>query len=93
MPFKPRPGGCLTPAVCLAASEAQLIALIRLKDANHRTVFGRYSQLEPRPALDYWEAGQRIVSLSRCKPPLITGIDEESFSLELHDDEARYKAY
>ena len=48
---------------------------------------------EPRPTLGYWEAGQRIVSLSRCNLPIIIGIEEESFSVDLHADEARFAAF
>ena len=77
----------------LGASEAQLIALVGSKNANHSTVFTRYLRSKPRPTLDYWEAGQRIVSLSRCEPPIIDGVDEERFSLDLHDDKARFNAY
>ena len=77
----------------LGASEAQLLALVGSKTANHSTVFTRYLRSKTRPTLDYWEAGQRIVSLSRCKPPIIEGVDEEMFSLNLHDDKARFNAY
>ena len=77
----------------LSATEAHLLTLIQSKDANHSTIFTRYLQSEPRPTLDYWEAGRRIVSLSQCEPPVIIGVGEDSFSLDLHDDKARVAAY
>ena len=77
----------------LAVSEARLLGLIETGCAGHNQVFTAYLQSEPPPTLDYWEAGQRIVDLSRCEPPLILGVDEDRFTLELHDDTARYAAY
>ena len=77
----------------LTATEAHLLTLINSTDANHSTIFTRYLESQPRPTLDYWEAGRRIISLSRCAPPVIIGIEEESFSLDLHEDKARFAAY
>lgn len=77
----------------LSASEAQLLALIKCNGANYETVFGGYVQLRPRATLDYWEVGRRIISLSRCNPPIIIGVGEDSFSLDLHDDKARFDAF
>jgi hypothetical protein len=68
----------------LSASEAQLLALIKSKFANHETVFSGYLHSGPRSTLDYWEVGRRIVSLSRGNPPVVIGVEEDSFSLDLH---------
>jgi hypothetical protein len=77
----------------LSATEAQLLDLISLEGASFSTVFSGYFQLRPRPTLGYWEVGRRIVSLSRCDPPIIIGVDEDSFSLDLHGDKSRLDAY
>ena len=77
----------------LGASERQLLAQFKNAPNNHGAVIGGYIGIQPRATLDYWEIGRRIVSLSRCEPPIILGVGESSFSVELHDDQARFAAY
>ncbi len=42
---------------------------------------------------DYWRHGEILIELCHCKEPLLIGIEEKEFSLDLHDDIKRYKKF
>ena len=61
--------------------------------ANYETVLGGYTASRPRPTPGFWDAGERTFSLACCDPPIIVGIKEKNFSIDLFADKAYYDAY
>ena len=41
----------------------------------------------------YWEQGALLDGLARCRKPLVSGLKEGPFTMQLHDDRARHKRY
>jgi hypothetical protein len=41
----------------------------------------------------YWETGALLDGLARCRKPLVSGLKDGPFSMELHDDRARHRRY
>jgi hypothetical protein len=41
----------------------------------------------------YWEQGALLDGLARCRKPLVSGLKEGPFTMELHDDRERRKRY
>ncbi len=41
----------------------------------------------------YWEQGVLLDGLARCRKPLVSGLKEGPFTMELHDDRARHRRY
>lgn len=41
----------------------------------------------------YWEQGALLDGLARCRKPLVSGLKDGPFSMELHDDRARHTRY
>jgi hypothetical protein len=41
----------------------------------------------------YWEVGALLDNLAHCPVPLVSGLDEGPFTLEMHDDRDRHQRY
>jgi hypothetical protein len=78
----------------LGATEMRMLELISEGNACPPDVFPGHEKRNKRRVFGYWEIGSLLDGLARCPAPVVTGLDEGPFTLEMHDDRdrrARYK--
>jgi hypothetical protein len=80
-------------STALTSSETALLNIISKGLAGPMRVIGEYLADNPVSVLDYWELGQVMHRLGQCHVPVVVGLTEGSFTLELHDDPDRFEAY
>ena len=76
----------------LSASQMLLLDQIAREPAQLRDVFALLVG-EGASLVDYWRLGEILVDLFAAPTPAATGINERSFTLSTHDDEARRHAF
>jgi hypothetical protein len=54
-------------------------------------VFPGQEKANMQRVFHYWEIGELLDGLARC--PVISGLDDGPFSLEMHNDESRHERY
>jgi hypothetical protein len=77
----------------LGASELRILELISAGYAHPFEVFPHFKQRFQRRVYGYWEAGALLDGLALAPNPAVSGLAEWPFTLEMHDDAARYARY
>ena len=77
----------------LGATEMRMLELISEGDANPFTVFPGNTRRNKRRVFNYWEVGVLLDGLAHCPNPVVSGLDEGPFTLEMHDNRDRYDRY
>lgn len=82
------------PGSGLGATEMRMLKLISDGNACPPDVFPGHEKRNKRRVFGYWEVGALLDGLAHCPAPVVSGLDEGPFTLEMHDDRdrrARYK--
>jgi hypothetical protein len=79
-------------ATGLGATEMHMLELISASKLGPFDVFPG-GQRNKRRVFGYWEAGALLDGLAHCPEPVVSGLDEGPFTLEMHDDRHRYERY
>jgi hypothetical protein len=82
-----------TAATGLGATEMQMLELISEGNAGPFDVFPGHEKRNERRAFGYWEVGSLLDGLAQCPVPVVTGLREGPFTLEMHDDRSRHERY
>jgi hypothetical protein len=80
-------------ATGLGATEMRMLELVSAGEARPSDLFPGYRKHNKRRVFDYWEVGALLDGLAYCLAPAVSGLDEGPFTLEMHDDDQRYKRY
>ena len=76
----------------LGATEMRMLEFISGEKTTPADVFSHEAREVGRP-FGYWEQGALLDGLARCRKPLVSGLKDGPFSMELHDDRARRTRY
>jgi len=76
----------------LGATEMRMLAFISEWKPNPRDV-GLQEARDSGRVFGYWEQGALLDGLARCRKPLVSGLKEGPFTMELHDDRVRRRRY
>jgi len=77
----------------LTAAETRLLEIISTGPIPPLRAIAEYYRNTPVRVLDYWELGERLHGLAHCEAPVILGLDDGPFNLDLHDDCERFEHY
>jgi hypothetical protein len=77
----------------LGATEMRMLELIFEGNACPPDVFPGHEKRNQRRVFGYWEIGSLLDGLARCPAPVVSGLDEGPFTLEMHDDRDRHTRY
>ncbi len=79
----------------LGATEMRLLQLIEEDEGAARPpdLFPGHRQRNERRVYDYWPVGDLLDRLAHCPSPALTGLAEGPFTVEMHEDPARYARY
>jgi hypothetical protein len=77
----------------LGATEMRMLELIAPGDVRPFDVFPGHEKPNERRVFHYWEVGALLDGLARCSKPVVSGLDEGPFSLEMHNDDSRHERY
>jgi hypothetical protein len=77
----------------LGATEMRMLELISAGDASPADVFPGHRKPNERRVFNYWEAGSLLDGLAHCSAPVISGLDEGPFTIEMHEDRNRHARY
>jgi hypothetical protein len=77
----------------LGATEMRMLELIAEGDAGPFDVFPGHEKRNTRRVFDYWQIGALLDGLARGPAPLVSGLDEAPFTLEMHEDRDRHQRY
>lgn len=80
-------------ATGLGATEMRMLELISAGNAGPFDVFPGDNGRNQRRVFGYWEVGTLLDGLARCPEPVVSGLDEGPFTLEMHDDRNRLERY
>jgi hypothetical protein len=80
-------------ATGLGATETRILELIAPGHAQPFDVFPGYQKRNERRVFDYWEIGALLDGLARCPAPVLSGLEEGPFSLDMHNDDLRHARY
>ena len=81
-------------ATGLGATEMRMLELISAGNARPFDVFPGDKKRNERRVFGYWEVGALLEGrLAHCREPVVSGLDEGPFTLEMHDDRNRYERY
>jgi hypothetical protein len=81
------------PATGLGATEMRMLEFISEGNAGPFDVFPGYKKRNERRAFSYWTIGVLLDGLARGPAPLVSGLDEGPFTLEMHEDRDRHQRY
>lgn len=56
-------------------------------------LFPTHHKRNERRVFEYWAVGELLDGLAHCPAPVISGLDEGPFTLEMHDDRKRRERY
>jgi hypothetical protein len=76
----------------LGATEMRMLGFISKWKPTPPDVFV-YDVRDSGRVFDYWQLGAFLDGLARCRKPLVSGLNEGPFTMELHDDRARHRRY
>jgi hypothetical protein len=79
-------------ATGLGTTEMHMLELISASNLGPFDVFPG-GQRNKRRVFSYWEVGALLEGLAHCPGPVVSGLDEGPFTLEMHDDRNRYERY
>jgi hypothetical protein len=77
----------------LGVSQLRILELISAGYTRPFEVFPHHRQRFQRRVFDYWEAGALLEGLVLAQSPAVSGLAEWPFTLEMHNDAARYARY
>ena len=77
----------------LGATETRMLELISAGELGPFDVFPGDERRNKRRAFGYWESGILLDGLAHCPEPVVSGLDEGPFTLEMHDDRDRRERY
>ncbi|MBW7973058.1 hypothetical protein [Bradyrhizobium sp. BR 10289] len=77
----------------LGATETRILELAALGNARPFDVFPGHQKRNERRVFDYWEVGTLLDGLVRCPVPVVSGLEEGPFTLEMHNDAIRHARY
>jgi len=77
----------------LGATEMRMLELILEGNVCPLDVFPGHEKRNKRRVFGYWEIGSLLDGLARCPAPVVSGLDEGPFTLEMHDDRDRHARY
>jgi hypothetical protein len=77
----------------LGASEMRMLEIISAGNVSPFDVFPGYRKNNTRRVFEYWETGSLLDGLARGPAPAVSGLDEGSFTEDLHDDADRHARY
>jgi len=77
----------------LGASELRMLELIAAGYTHPFDVFPHYRERFQRRVFGYWEAGTLLERLALAPSPAVSGLAEWPFTLEMHNEAARYARY
>ena len=80
-------------ATGLGAIEMRILELISAGDARPFDVFPGYRKRNKRRVFDHWEVGSLLDGLAHCPAPLVSGLDDGRFTIEMHGDRDRHHRY
>jgi hypothetical protein len=80
-------------ATGLGATETRMLELISAGNAGPFDVFPGDNRPNKRRVFGYWEIGALLDGLAHCPEPVVSGLDEGPFTLEMHDDRNRHERY
>jgi hypothetical protein len=81
------------PATGLGATEMRMLELISEGNVGPFDVFPGYKKRNERRAFSYWTIGTLLDGLARGPAPLVSGLDEGPFTVEMHEDGDRLQRY
>lgn len=76
----------------LGATEMRMLDFISGWKPTPRDV-GLHEARDSGRVFGYWEQGALLDGLGRCRKPLVSGLKEGPFTMELHDDRERHRRY
>jgi hypothetical protein len=76
----------------LGATEMRMLGFIGEWEPTPRDV-GRHEARDSGRVFDYWEQGAMLDGLALCRKPLVSGLKEGPFTMDLHNDRERFKRY
>ena len=77
----------------LGASEMRILELISAGYERPFDVFPHYGERFQRRVFGYWEAGALLEAVALAPTPAVSGLAEWPFTLEMHNEGARYARY
>jgi hypothetical protein len=77
----------------LGASELRILELIAAGYVHPFELFPHFKQRFQRRVYDYWEAGALLDRLALAPIPAVSDLAEWPFTLEMHNEAARYERY
>jgi hypothetical protein len=77
----------------LGASELRILELITAGYAHAFEVFPHHQDRFQHRVFDYWEVGALLEGLALATSPAVSGLAEGLFTVEMHNDAARYARY
>jgi hypothetical protein len=77
----------------LGATEMRMLELIAEGDARPSDVFPGHEKRNTRRVFDYWQIGALLDGLADAPAPVVSGLNEGPFTLEMHDDNERRERY
>jgi hypothetical protein len=77
----------------LGATEMRMLELISQGHASPFDVFPGIKKRNERGAFSYWALGVLLDGLAHGPAPLVSGLDEGPFTLEMHEDRDRHARY
>jgi hypothetical protein len=77
----------------LGATEMRMLELIDEGDAGPRDVFPGHKHRNERRVFEYWAIGALLDALFRCPAPVVSGLQEGPFTMEMHHDRERSRRY
>jgi hypothetical protein len=77
----------------LGASEMRLLELISAGYANPYALFPHLKQRFQRRVFDYWEIGAMLDGLALAPQPVVAGLAESPFTMEMHNSKIRHERY
>jgi hypothetical protein len=77
----------------LGATEMRMLELIGEGNVGPYDVFPGDEKRNTRRVFDYWAIGALLDGLARAPAPLVSGLDEGPFTLEMHEDRDRHQRY
>jgi hypothetical protein len=80
-------------ATGLGATEMRMLELISAGSRRPFDVFPSHERPSKRRVFWYWEVGSLLDGLAHCPAPAVSGLREGPFTLDMHDDRARYARY
>jgi hypothetical protein len=81
------------PGSGLGATEMRMLELIFEGNACPPDVFPGHEKRNKRRVFGYWEIGCLLDGLAHGPAPVVSGLDEGPFTLEMHDDRDRHAPY